>query len=193
MESRDYYQVLGVSRYASEEAIRRAFRLRVFDSHPDRNLHDPSAGERTRAIIEAYHALIARERDAAESAVVRPQDHSRSPSTGACGARTAPRALGLLGAVLVCAFAAALIWSAAFGDRTRVYRPQFVPQPEYAVSRLAACGLVEPGLADIERYYWTVEYDVSLGAGWAEKEVIELLPGARHSLEAFLNGRSLFR
>lgn len=193
MELRDYYQVLGVSRYASDEAIRRAFRLRVFGSHPDRNIHDPAAGERTRAIIEAYHALSAREHSAAESAIVHPDEHRCPRSAVSCRARTPARALSLIICVLVCASVAALTWSAAFGDRTRVYRPQFVPQPEYAVSRLAASGLVEPTLADIERYYWAVEYDISLGARWAENALIEMCPDARRSLEALLNSRCIYR
>lgn len=53
---RDYYQVLGVSRSASDEEIKRAFRKLAMEYHPDRN-KDLSAGERFKEINEAYQVL----------------------------------------------------------------------------------------------------------------------------------------
>ena len=53
---RDYYQVLGVSRSASDEDIKRAFRKLAMEYHPDRN-KDLSAGERFKEINEAYQVL----------------------------------------------------------------------------------------------------------------------------------------
>lgn len=53
----DPYKVLGVSRRASEEEIKRAFRRRAKESHPDRNPGDPHAEERFREIGEAYRLL----------------------------------------------------------------------------------------------------------------------------------------
>ncbi len=53
---RDYYQVLGVSRNASEEEIKRAFRKLAFQHHPDRN-KEPGAEERFKEINEAYEVL----------------------------------------------------------------------------------------------------------------------------------------
>ena len=53
---RDYYQVLGVSRSASDEEIKRAFRKLAMEYHPDRN-KDSSAGERFKEINEAYQVL----------------------------------------------------------------------------------------------------------------------------------------
>lgn len=53
----DYYSLLGVSRYASREAIKRAFRTRLLATHPDRNPEDCFADERTRLIVEAYTTL----------------------------------------------------------------------------------------------------------------------------------------
>lgn len=53
----DYYSLLGVERFASQETLRRAYRSRVLEVHPDHNPSDPAACERTRQIVEAYHVL----------------------------------------------------------------------------------------------------------------------------------------
>jgi len=54
---RDYYEVLGVPRNASEDEIRSAFRRLALQYHPDRN-RDPSAPERFKEAKEAYETLI---------------------------------------------------------------------------------------------------------------------------------------
>jgi molecular chaperone DnaJ len=53
---RDYYSVLGVSRTADRDAIRRAFRMLAAEWHPDVS-EDPSAPDRFREIAEAYEVL----------------------------------------------------------------------------------------------------------------------------------------
>ena len=53
---RDYYEVLGVARNASEEDIKRAFRKMALEYHPDRNKKD-GAEERFKKINEAYQVL----------------------------------------------------------------------------------------------------------------------------------------
>lgn len=53
---RDYYEVLGVPRDATEEEIRKAFRRLALEWHPDRN-KDPQAPERFKEINEAYQVL----------------------------------------------------------------------------------------------------------------------------------------
>ena len=53
---RDYYDVLGVSRSASEEDIRKAFRRLALEHHPDRNRSE-GAAERFKEINEAYQVL----------------------------------------------------------------------------------------------------------------------------------------
>ena len=53
---RDYYQVLGVSRGASDEDIKKAFRKLAMEYHPDRN-KDAAASERFKEINEAYQVL----------------------------------------------------------------------------------------------------------------------------------------
>ena len=57
---RDYYEVLGVSKGASEEDIRKAFRKLALQYHPDRN-KSPDASERFKEINEAYQVLTNQE------------------------------------------------------------------------------------------------------------------------------------
>ena len=54
---RDYYDILGVSRDASADEIKRAFRALARDTHPDANPDDPSAEESFREVAEAYEVL----------------------------------------------------------------------------------------------------------------------------------------
>ncbi|TET87835.1 MAG: J domain-containing protein, partial [Dehalococcoidia bacterium] len=53
---RDYYQVLGVSRDANPEEIKKVFRKLAFQYHPDHN-HQEGAAERFKEINEAYQVL----------------------------------------------------------------------------------------------------------------------------------------
>ena len=54
---RDYYEVLGVSRDASEAEIKKAYRRLARDHHPDVNAHDSGAEERFKELTEAYEVL----------------------------------------------------------------------------------------------------------------------------------------
>jgi molecular chaperone DnaJ len=54
---RDYYEVLGVGREASEEAIKRAYRKLAMQHHPDRNPHDKAAETKFKEATEAYEVL----------------------------------------------------------------------------------------------------------------------------------------
>ena len=56
MAQTDYYEVLGVSRRDSEEEIRKAFRRKAMEYHPDRN-KNPDAEEKFKEINEAYQVL----------------------------------------------------------------------------------------------------------------------------------------
>jgi molecular chaperone DnaJ len=53
----NYYSVLGVSREASEEDIKKAYRRLVFQHHPDRNPGNAGAEDKIREINEAYEVI----------------------------------------------------------------------------------------------------------------------------------------
>jgi molecular chaperone DnaJ len=57
MAKRDYYEVLGVDRNASDEEIKKAYRRLAVKLHPDKNPGDKSAEEKFKEIGEAYEAL----------------------------------------------------------------------------------------------------------------------------------------
>lgn len=57
MVQRDYYEVLGVSRDASEDEIKRAYRKLAFQNHPDRNPGNAEVEQRFREASEAYEVL----------------------------------------------------------------------------------------------------------------------------------------
>src|SRR3984885_8931770 len=58
----DYYEVLGVSRDASDTEIKKAFRGLARELHPDVTGHDPEAEARFKEAAEAYEVLSDAER-----------------------------------------------------------------------------------------------------------------------------------
>jgi molecular chaperone DnaJ len=57
MAKRDYYDVLGVSRGASEDDIKKAYRKMAIKYHPDKNPGDKTAEENFKEAAEAYEVL----------------------------------------------------------------------------------------------------------------------------------------
>ena len=54
---RDYYEVLGVSRNASDEDLKTSYRKLALKYHPDRNPGDEEAEEKFKEAAEAYEVL----------------------------------------------------------------------------------------------------------------------------------------
>lgn len=59
---RDPYEVLGVAKDASPEEIKKVYRKRCFDLHPDRNVGDKEAEEKFKEVQRAYDTITGKEK-----------------------------------------------------------------------------------------------------------------------------------
>jgi molecular chaperone DnaJ len=57
MAKRDFYEILGVSKNASAEEIKKAYRKTAIQFHPDKNQGDKAAEEKFKEAAEAYEVL----------------------------------------------------------------------------------------------------------------------------------------
>ena len=64
MGKRDYYEVLGVSKEATKEEIKKAYRKQALKFHPDKNPGDKKSEENFKEAAEAYEVLSNEEKKA---------------------------------------------------------------------------------------------------------------------------------
>ncbi len=65
MAKRDYYEQLGISKGASEGEIKKAFRKKAMELHPDRNKDNPESEAQFKEVNEAYDVLKDQDKKAA--------------------------------------------------------------------------------------------------------------------------------
>lgn len=126
MQAKDYYELLGVSRRASQATLRHAFRTRMLDLHPDLHPDDALACQHTREILDAYETLgnpasrRAYDKDLAE--LEAEELNWRYVGTEECAPLTRQVLLFILAALAI----VALIWAvrAVLDSRSPVYRFQ---------------------------------------------------------------------
>jgi len=67
MSQRDYYQVLNVSKQATESDLKKAYRQLAMKYHPDKNQGDHTAEEKFKEALRLLDYLIDNENDSAKS------------------------------------------------------------------------------------------------------------------------------
>ena len=82
---RDYYEVLGVAKTATQEEIKKAYRKLAVQFHPDKNPGDKSAEEKFKELGEAYDVISDEQKRAAYDRYGHAAFASGMPGAGAGG------------------------------------------------------------------------------------------------------------
>lgn len=184
MGTQDYYQLLGVSRYASEDALKRAYHARLLQFHPDRNPGNELALSRTREIIEAYKTLsdpasrssYDRAITVAAAPVFVPVHRETSPVPDWM-VRAAMNIVALF--VMVCLVLAGV--QALTADGGPAFRPdsmQFDSAPARPLPALA-----DPGVSDTDAWYAATQYRLGSANDWVTRKLVQAYSDAAERAE----------
>ncbi len=181
------YQLLGVSRHQSPEALKRAFRQRLLAVHPDRNPNDSLATERTRRIIEAYHALCRSLDSARTETSAQVCERPASCVIGTPGRRIAAsgwvlKTLSVLALMAVMAWVVLSAVRAVFGGPAFVFQPNPEGLTVPADTRIVA-PIVEPGIGECVEWYFAQRYRLSVASEWAARELLKTFEEAARKAE----------
>src|SRR5881398_2553111 len=116
MAKRDYYEVLGVNRDATEEDLKKSSRRLAMKWHPDRNPDNPKAEERFKEAKEAYEVLC----DAAKRSAYDQFGHAGVDPQAGMGAGAA--GMGVFGDIFSDIFGEIFGGGRPGGGRSTVYR-----------------------------------------------------------------------
>lgn len=186
---RDYYSLLGVSRFASQDAIRRAFHSRILLVHPDHNPTDKVAADRAREVIAAYKALADPDaRQNYDQTMVR-------PAAAVVAYRTSESGLAswITKAILAMLFLAMSIGlvlgvSSVLANRGPVFRP-YLGAIDVSASDPAPLAVVAaPDVSNCKEWYAAQEYEITLASSTATANLIRVYSEAARS--AFQGGNS---
>lgn len=178
MKVDNYYQLLGVSRFASQDTIKRAFNSRIIDVHPDQNPGNKLAPKLTRDLVEAYNILrdpaIRHQYDLTLSSALLPEVISQIPSSPTWFvSQKLNRILTAMLAVLFIAFVSIVLVQAAFCNRGWVIRP-FLPEIKFPLVCRSFPVVVEPDVKHSMEWYQAQQYQLSLANGWATREMVNV-------------------
>lgn len=170
----DYYQLLGVSRFASQETIKRAFNSQIIDVHPDHNPGNALASEETRVLVEAYKVLRdpkARHKyDLSISIALLPEILPEAPIANRCISPNVTRMSAIVFALLLIVSISLFFVHASVRDRELVIRPLF-PDVKYPIVSRNFPLVIEPDIQNSLEWYHTRQYQLSLAHGWAAHEM----------------------
>ncbi|MGC8863356.1 MAG: J domain-containing protein [Armatimonadota bacterium] len=191
MRTADNYELLGVSRYASRDAVKRAFRHRLLEIHPDRNPGDSLAAERTRRVIEAYRALTSPpEPSSAECGLASCPNETLHTSSERVRRVVLPewtlRVLGVFVALAVMAWAVLGIVRAVLGSTGPVFRPDPDALHSSRVQTRLIAAIFEPRIDDCMEWYCAQQYQLGAGSDWDSHAIVKIYQQA--ALRARLRG-----
>jgi len=175
----DYYQLLGVSRFASQDALKRAFRVRLLAVHPDQNPQDEIASERTLKIIEAYKALsnpqTRYQHDALYFKPAEPVTYFAPRRKGILFSVWAFKYFSYACVLAIMAYVVVMLIGGCFADQGLVFRPDLskIEFGQLNHQTKSYPMIVHPDFSDSMAWYTATEYQLGIANKWAADEMLK--------------------